>query len=384
MVNFVAGDFWAVPVNSISGTISSNTKVGLGALYDGVPNGPSNPPPTYDIDSYLTDGIKGLNIGTCIANLPSGSMTFLVGNIQPATIGDGIPDILVTQVADPSGGSFDRYRFTDDQGNQVGNHKDIVFTSINPIGNWIADFYEAKNNPLTLQPGFTRTERPIRLWAIDISAFGITSANNNSIKYFRIDLCGNSDVAFVAYNNKSVNVQSILPVKFVSFAGVRTRHLTRLAWSTASENNSGLYVVEKSFDGINFNEVGSVAANSANHKGRYEFIDNNPLSGNTWYRIVRREALKPAVFSSTITVNESDETVVSVFPNPARSILHISHPAFHQSVDLLVYKQPGILVRRQSVRSNTKSTVLLLSGLEAGIYYLQIAGGKTVSFLVQH
>src|SRR4029078_715436 len=64
------------------------------------------------------------------------------------------------------------------------------------------------SNPLTLQAGFTQTDRPIRMWAADFSVFGINSSNINQIAYFKIRLNGNSDVAFVAYNNKTFNVVS--------------------------------------------------------------------------------------------------------------------------------------------------------------------------------
>jgi hypothetical protein len=87
--SFVQGDFWSLPVSSISGSVNGNTKIGLGALYDGVYNGASNPTPEYAIAPYLTDGIKGLNLGTGVANLPSGAMTFSIQSISPASIGDG-------------------------------------------------------------------------------------------------------------------------------------------------------------------------------------------------------------------------------------------------------------------------------------------------------
>jgi hypothetical protein len=211
---FQQADFWSLPVSGMSGTISSNTKVGLGALYDGVASGACNPAPEWGISTYLTDGTKGLGLGTCIANLPVGFMSFTIDDIQPGAIGDGIPDILVTQVADPTGTSYDRYEFTDANGVRVGTYKDIVFTNISPVGTWTADFYEAVNNPLTLQAGFTQTDRPLRLWAADLSEFGVTTSNYGQIENFRINLCGNSDVAFVAYNSSSIDFNSVLPVRY--------------------------------------------------------------------------------------------------------------------------------------------------------------------------
>ncbi|MEJ0102381.1 MAG: hypothetical protein WDO19_07455 [Bacteroidota bacterium] len=132
--------------------MNSNTKVGVGEMYDGVHNGASNPVPSNNISFYLTDGIKGLNIGTGIANLPAGTMSFYITSIQPQNIGDGIPDIIVTQIADPSG-STDSYSFVNSTGTIIGHKKDIIFTSITPVGSWTADFYEASANPMILTSG---------------------------------------------------------------------------------------------------------------------------------------------------------------------------------------------------------------------------------------
>ncbi|RYG53648.1 MAG: hypothetical protein EOO01_03810, partial [Chitinophagaceae bacterium] len=209
---FVEGDFWSLPLAGYTGTINSNTKVGLGEMYDGVHNGKGSTNYANTISNYLNDGIKGLDLGTCVANLPAGNLTFLVSNIRAANIGDGIPDIIVTQVADPSG-SADQYAFVNANGVVIGQTKAVSFGSIPAVGNWTADFYEASTNPMTLTSGFTNTDRPLRLWAADLSDFGITQANFADIKNFKISLSGNSDVAFVAYNNKTRNIAKVLPVE---------------------------------------------------------------------------------------------------------------------------------------------------------------------------
>ena len=207
---FVEGDYKALPVHSVSAP-NSNTKIGLGASYDGVPNGASNPRPANNIQLYLTDGIKGLNLGTGVANLPAGEIMFAITNIEAQLIGDGIPDLLITQIADPSG-SKDSYEFTDINGNRIGNKVDITLSTLPALGNWTADFYDASTTPMSLTSGFTATDRNIRLWAADFSNFGINASNINQIVYFRIRLSGDSDVAFVAYNNKTFNLASTLPV----------------------------------------------------------------------------------------------------------------------------------------------------------------------------
>jgi hypothetical protein len=205
--SFAAASFRALPLSNITGTPSGNTKIGLGAMADAVNNGPGANP-SRNLGQYLNDGPNGLNIGTAVANLPAGTMFLSVSNLQAAHIGDGVPDILVTQVADPSN-SFDRYAFTDINGNMVGNFMDVNLTNISPVGEWVADFYEA-TGATPLQSGFTQTPRQMRLWAADFSAFGINASNIGNIAYFRINLSGNSDLAFVAYNTTTVTVQQVL------------------------------------------------------------------------------------------------------------------------------------------------------------------------------
>src|SRR5690606_35191323 len=113
--SFEPGFFRALPMHNINGTPNGNTKVGLGAMIDGVFNGPGAVPPSRGLAQYLVDGVNGLDIGTCVANLPAGTMFMPVTQVEVENIGDGIPDILVTQIADPSS-QYDRYEFTDING----------------------------------------------------------------------------------------------------------------------------------------------------------------------------------------------------------------------------------------------------------------------------
>lgn len=65
-VSYTSGSFEALPFSSIGGTVTSagSTYISLGTQYDGVTNGASTPFPSLRIRDVLTDGIKGLNIGT--------------------------------------------------------------------------------------------------------------------------------------------------------------------------------------------------------------------------------------------------------------------------------------------------------------------------------
>lgn len=206
-LTFSPGQYTALPMTNIAGAANGNTKIGLGAMVDGVFNG-AGPAPSRTLGPYLNDGANGLDMGTCIANLPAGTMFLSVSNIQAANIGDGIPDIVVTQIADPST-SYDSYEFTDINGVRVGSSLNVVLNTISPVGQWVADFYEATGSTI-LASGYTQTQRDIRLWAADFTTFGINASNIANIAYFKINLSGTSDIAFVAYNTTSITIQAVL------------------------------------------------------------------------------------------------------------------------------------------------------------------------------
>ncbi len=369
---FVAGVFQALPLKNFTGALTSNTKIGLGAMVDGVANGPSNPPPSRAIAPYLTDGENGLDLGTCVANLPAGTMFLSVSNIQPEAIGDGIPDIVVTQIADPSS-SMDRYEFTDINGNRVGDFRNINLTNIARVGTWKADFYETTGSTI-LSSGFTNTPRDIRLWAADFSDFGINAENVGQIAYFKIGLSGNSDIAFVAYNTTTLEINQMLPVKFLNFNARLNNSDVALSWKTAEANPAAPYIIEGSRDGVNFEAIGSVdhrngiqqyAYTVANAEFSYYRIKQADITGIDSYSQIAVVSLKPSVKAANI------------YPNPAWKEVYVAHAAAEGNEKILLYNMQGALLTQTLVARGSVRQTLDVQGLPKGAYNLVMTNGQS-------
>jgi hypothetical protein len=367
---FVAGSFRALPLNDVNPPVNGNTKIGLGSMADGVANGPSNPPPSRNIPTYLGDGVNGLNLGSCIANLPAGTLMLSVSNLRPEMVGDGIPDILVTQVADPSS-SYDRYEFTDVNGTRVGNYKDILLTNITPIGNWMADFYEATGSTI-LGSGFTNTQRSFRLWAADFSAFGITAADLPHIAYFRIGLSGNSDLAFVAYNNNSIQIEQILSGGFTSFTAQPIGDQVSLEWTVAGSQIGSKFLVEKSTDGINFEVVDSVNHNAYT---TYNYLLRGENEGLAYYRIIEKTAAGNTSYSNVQRVAFNRRMVLTAFPNPAHEFLHLKYSLTTDPVIVTVTNSNGLLAKRETLKAAGGVIKMNIAGLTPGNYFIVVNHG---------
>ena len=102
-----------------------------------------------------------------------------------------------------------------------------------------------------------------------------------------------------------------LPVELVFFTGQRSQNNVQLKWRTASEVNNNYFAVERSSDGILFQEIGII-----NGKGNsqsisdYGFTDYSPVQGVLYYRLKQVDYDANMWYSNIIYVNSDHENMV--------------------------------------------------------------------------
>lgn len=82
-----------------------------------------------------------------------------------------------------------------------------------------------------------------------------------------------------------------LPVRLLNFTVAQNGDAVRLKWQTESEANSQWFGIERSGDGIHFEEIGRRAAAGASSSViSYEYVDNGAASGsNNFYRLAEMD-----------------------------------------------------------------------------------------------
>ncbi|RYD93910.1 MAG: hypothetical protein EOP54_18415, partial [Sphingobacteriales bacterium] len=248
------------------------------------------------VRDVLIDGIRGLNIGTGVANLPASSvLTFEASNIVADGVSDGVPDIVVSQIAEPTDGSFSIYSFTDAAGNIVGYPVQVAFNSsgVPVIGRYKSDFFTLPvGQPLnTAQINGSlligANTREIRMVAYKIGDFGIDGSNASAAKLFKVMPSGTSDPAFMAYNRNRFQIPApeitAQPASQALCPGGGTATFTVTVGATSSGTETPTYqwykngVELENGNGINGAHAATLTINpiSAVHAGAYRCLITN-------------------------------------------------------------------------------------------------------------
>lgn len=125
--------------------------------------------------------------------------------------------------------------------------------------------------------------------------------------------------------NDDVNVVCAalsLPVEWLAFDVMPSADgsANQLKWITATEENNDYFTVQRSVDALSWIDIGTVdgSGNSLVERS-YVFLDRNPVSGLSYYRIKQTDFNGEVNYSEIRSVSRSENTPISLYPNPAKT-----------------------------------------------------------------
>jgi hypothetical protein len=128
----------------------------------------------------------------------------------------------------------------------------------------------------------------------------------------------------------SKSASSPLPVELLYFEAQRTTaQYIDLTWSTASEHNNDFFTVERTTDGIHFEEIAKVkGAGNVDVIKNYAAVDVHPLYKNVYYRLKQTDFDGKFVYSALVAIRSDDisKKQFNLFPNPSNGTLFIRMP----------------------------------------------------------
>ena len=134
-----------------------------------------------------------------------------------------------------------------------------------------------------------------------------------------------------AFCTLSLMFMSFTPASVVFTAllkGEKTVEGNKLTWTTSSEIDCALFIVEKSRDGINYTTLATLPATDSNeHSREYHYFDKQEKGMRVFYRLVNVENNGVGSFSHEVVLSEKGEEAKFFMNEVAASASHENYRA---------------------------------------------------------
>lgn len=172
---------------------------------------------------------------------------------------------------------------------------------------------------------------------------------------------------------------NILPVEIVEFDVVSNSNHNKIRWKTKSELNSKWFIVERSYDGINYEEIGKLdAAGNSSQEQVYFFNDYDNKHPKLYYRLKEIDYDGTTTLSNSVMIINTD-LGFSVYPNPTEGQLTFSTYDVNSEYFEIRYTDASgrfFLETIQVTNGNLIYNSNLLSDVSNGIYFVEIFDDK--------
>jgi hypothetical protein len=174
----------------------------------------------------------------------------------------------------------------------------------------------------------------------------------------------------------------MLPVELVSFTGSCIQsNVIELQWTTATEQNSDSFFIEKSTDGSSFIIIGSVAAaGNSTEVRKYSFTDSEISSSKNYYRITVLDKDNSIDKSKIIQIKCSeDEEIKSYYSNLTDDIIIELNAVAEKDILINLIDITGksfFHANRKTTIGINKIRVPIKHSMPNGIYIVSIKDGN--------
>ena len=139
---------------------------------------------------------------------------------------------------------------------------------------------------------------------------------------------------FHAVAAENINTDSIYRV-----TAVPDGNSINLNWSTSSETNSDYFIIQRSKDGVLFDDVmQEIATGNSSVATRYSVTDYRPYTATSFYRVVEVDADGKFTQIGLTIANFEMELSMNVYPGPSQNTFNVSITAKTQKQVLVVVR----------------------------------------------
>jgi glucose/arabinose dehydrogenase len=175
-----------------------------------------------------------------------------------------------------------------------------------------------------------------------------------------------------------------LSAELKSFTVITQNNINIINWVTETEINMSHFLVERSYDGINFSSIGKVQAKRAPGSGYYQMQDDNHLSGYNYYRLRMVDIGGESKLSAIVRVYTGKKigSELLISPNPVTGNYFIVGGQFSQieKIILRLIDMNGKAILSQSEQTKpgfNSFQIYCPPGVPNGIYLVEVYSEAT-------
>ncbi|MEM6800581.1 MAG: NPCBM/NEW2 domain-containing protein [Bacteroidota bacterium] len=185
--------------------------------------------------------------------------------------------------------------------------------------------------------------------------------------------------------DQAVAVQSLAKASEMQWIELKAEpesHLVKLDWEVEHEESIDIFRIERSVDGIIFGIISEQAGLKSSDHSSYSGMDENPVIGQTYYRITAIGENNEQIHSHTLEVGfVNPEATVLVYPNPiavGRILTADIRAESAEKLNLELYGADGKLYmsRTSEMSSHQIFEQFKTDQLSPGIYFLRVNGAN--------
>ena len=170
---------------------------------------------------------------------------------------------------------------------------------------------------------------------------------------------------------------AFLPVEWMFFTGENMNDHNQLQWATASEKDAAQFEVERSYDAVSFEKIGTVrAAGTSSETNFYGFNDYNMQNGANYYRLKLVNIDGTSEYSEIVVVeNKVEADNFSFYPNPTSNEFFYSFATDrNEDIRIEILDMLGRVVKIQNfnVSVGKNNQMINISDLTAGTYNVRV------------
>ncbi|MDG1334229.1 MAG: T9SS type A sorting domain-containing protein [Crocinitomicaceae bacterium] len=220
-----------------------------------------------------------------------------------------------------------------------------------------------------------------------VTATGLTIGNTYVLM---VDGFG-GDVCDFAVNNWTAT--NILPVELVGFFGAAMPQENILQWQTASEIDNDHFIINRSYDGMEFTAIGTVdGVGNSTTLNDYTFSDQDVRTGTTYYHLTQVDVNGSSVQSEIVAVKRSQvgTGLLGVFPNPTNDLINVEVNTSKEvnGATIELSNAHGQIIEVRDVNMNGFGLVQFdTAGLNSGVYfvrYISSSGLSTIKKIIKN